>query len=337
MKKDIYFGTYTKGHSKGIYKAQFDQSNGHLSDLENIIEIDSPTYLVTSQKGNLYAIRKEGNQGGIAAFDAEGKFINSVLLDGAPLCHLAIDEKRQLLYGANYHKGEIIAYQIEENGAIKLADLVTLQGSGPHQNQKSAHAHYVGLSPDKYLITCDLGSDKVRSFAISEQGKLELITEYQSIPGAGPRHLVFHPNQKIAYLLCELNSTVEVLIYNGCGYFERLQTISTLPDDFTDFNATAAIRISPDGKFLYASNRGHDSIAVFAVDKDAQLSLREIVPCQGKNPRDFNLSPDQNYLIVGHQDSNNATVFKRDAESGQLSLISKDFYLPEAVCIYFPE
>lgn len=335
MKKDVYFGTYTQNQSKGIYKAQFDQETGSLSDLDIIIQTQSPTYLALSQKGNLYSIVKEGNKGGIAAFNPKGQLINQLVSEGAPLCHIAIDESRQLVYGANYHKGEVSVYHIQKNGGLKLADLVTLEGSGPHLHQKSPHAHYVGLSPDHYLITCDLGADKVRSYAISPKGHLNLITEYQSRPGSGSRHLVFHPNQKIAYLLCELSSTVEVLIYNGCGYFERIQTIGTLPKTYDGFNATAAIRISADGRFLYVSNRGHDSIACFTIEKDAQLSLLDIVPCHGKTPRDFNLSPDQNYLLVGHQDSNHASVFKRDQKSGRLSLLDKSFYLPEAVCVLF--
>ncbi|VTS22979.1 3-carboxymuconate cyclase [Streptococcus porcinus] len=335
MKTEVYFGTYTQNQAKGIYKAQFDQKTGSLSDLDNIIQTQSPTYLALSKKGILYSIVKGGNKGGIAAFNPNGQLINQLVSEGSPLCHIAIDERRQLVYGANYHKGEISVYHIQKNGGLQVADLVTLRGSGPHPNQKTSHAHYVGLSPDHYLITCDLGADKVRSYAISQKGSLDLITEYHSHPGSGSRHLVFHPNEKIAYLLCELSSTVEVLIYNGCGYFEHLQTISTLPENYDGFNATAAIRISTDGRFLYISNRGHDSIACFRIAKDAQLSLLDIVPCHGKTPRDFNLSPDQNYLLVGYQDSNHVSVFRRDQQTGQLNLVDESFYLPEAVCLLF--
>ncbi|MGT2721089.1 lactonase family protein [Streptococcus porcinus] len=335
MKTEVYFGTYTQNQAKGIYKAQFDPKTGSLSDLDNIIQTQSPTYLALSEKGILYSIVKDGNKGGIAAFNPTGQLINQLVSEGAPLCHIAIDERRQLVYGANYHKGEISVYHIQKNGGLQVADLVTLEGSGPHPNQKTSHAHYVGLSPDHYLMTCDLGADKIRSYAISQKGRLELITEYHSRPGSGSRHLVFHPNEKIAYLLCELSSTVEVLIYNGCGYFERLQTIRTLPESYDGFNATAAIRISADGRFLYASNRGHDSIACFKIAKDAQLSLLDIVPCHGKTPRDFNLSPDQDYLLVGYQDSNHVNVFRRDQQTGQLNLVDESFYLPEAVCVLF--
>ena len=151
---------------------------------------------------------------------------------------------------------------------------------------------------------------------------------YHATSGAGPRHIVFHPSYKIAYLICELNSTIEVLIYDGDGQFERMQTISTLPENFSEFNGTAAIRLSADGRFLYGSNRGHNSIAVYKVAGDGTLELVEIVPTNGKNPRDFNITPDQQYVIAVHQDSDNATVFKRDPKTGKLTEISHDFFVP---------
>lgn len=330
----VYFGTYTRGLSEGIYQADFDNHTGQLSNLENIIKTDTPSYLVFSQKNAIYAIIKEGDQGGIVAFNANGEYINKVLLPGAPLCHLAVDEKRQLVYGANYHKGELTVYKILDNQGLELTDKVQLTGSGPHPNQKTPHAHFVGLTPDKYLVTCDLGSDAIRTYNLINN-RLQEISRYDSVPGAGSRHLVFHPKEKIAYVLCELNATVEVLIYNGRGRFERLQIISTLPKDYHDFNATAAIRISEDGRYLYTSNRGHNSIATFKIRKDGQLDLMEMVPSHGDTPRDFNLTPDQKHLIVAHQESPNATVFKRDVESGKITLLSSDFYLPDAICVTF--
>ncbi|GAA5361816.1 lactonase family protein [Streptococcus uberis] len=334
MKTKVYFGTYTRGKSEGIYQAELDENSGQLHNLQLMVKTNSPTYLGIS-KDLIYSVHKDGEQGGIAAHHKSGQLINTVLLDGAPLCHLFVDEKRSLVYGANYHKGQITVYRKKDNGALALTDLVQLEGSGPHPNQKSAHAHFVGLTPDQYLVTCDLGTDTVTSYDISAEGKLKPIATYHSLPGAGSRHLVFHPKEKLAYLLCELNAQVEVLIYNGCGHFERLQTISTLPENYQGDNATAAVRISSDGKFLYTSNRGHDSIASFKIRKDGQLEKLEIVPCGGHIPRDFNISPSQDYLIVAHQESDNASVFKRDKENGQLSLLSNDFYLPESICVFF--
>ena len=335
MKETVYFGTYTRRTSQGIYKADFDTETGQLSNLELFATEPSPTYLAFDQHQHLYTVGSQDDKGGIAAYQTNGNLLNHVVEEGAPHCYVAVDEKRDLVYGANYHKGQVLVYKRLSDGRLELADSDTHEGSGPHENQASAHVHFTDLTPDQYLVTCDLGTDQVVTYDLSEDGKLEKLDTYNCAPGAGARHLVFHNYYKMAYLICELNSTIEVLIYDGVGQFEHLQTISTLPEDFTGANGTAAIRLSADGKFLYGSNRGHDSIAVYKILKDGSLELVEITPTNGKNPRDFNITPDQKYIIAVHQDSDNATVFKRDIESGKLTEISHDFYVPESVCVTF--
>lgn len=335
MTQTVYFGTYIRRESKGLYKADFDSNNGTLSNLTLVAEEASPTYLAFDAAGHLYTVGAENGQGGIAAFDKDFKLLNHVVEEGAPLCYVAVDEKRDLVYGANYHKGQVLVYKRLSDGSLELVDSDTHEGSGPHENQASAHVHFTDLTPDQYLVTCDLGTDQVVTYDLSKDGKLKKLDTYTCEPGAGARHLVFHNYYKMAYLICELNSTIEVLIYDGVGQFDHLQTISTLPEDFTGANGTAAIRLSADGKFLYGSNRGHDSIAVYKILKDGSLELVEITPTNGKNPRDFNITPDQNYIIAVHQDSDNATVFKRDIESGKLTEVSHDFYVPESVCVTF--
>ncbi|WNY49729.1 lactonase family protein [Streptococcus iners] len=333
----VYFGTYTKRESKGIYKAQFNSETGHLSNLELVAEEPNPTYLAFDKAGRLYSVGAENEQGGIVAFDTDFSLLNHVVSEGAPHCYVAVDEERNLVYAANYHKGQVLVYKRLENGSLELTDIAQHQGSGPHENQASAHVHFSDLTPDKFLVTCDLGADQVVTYKVSDQGKVEKLATYQAAAGSGPRHIVFHPVAKIAYLICELNSTIEVLIYDGWGEFEHLQTISTLPQDHTGFNGTAAIRITKDGKFVYGSNRGNDSIAVYKTLGDASLELVQIMSTQGKTPRDFTLSPDEKHLIAVHQDSDNATVFSRDTETGRLTELSHDFYLPEAVCVTFFE
>ncbi|MBY5034851.1 lactonase family protein [Streptococcus gallolyticus] len=329
----LYFGSYTRRLSAGIQSADFDEKTGKLSNLKLLATEENPTYLAFSKAGNLYSVGAENSLGGIAAFTADFQPLNHVVAEGAPLCYVAVDDERNLVYGANYHKGQILSYKIEEDGSLSLADTVQHLGSGPHTNQIAAHAHFADLTPDKYLVTCDLGTDSIITYDVSEDGKLTQIGHYTSTAGAGPRHIVFHPTVKIAYLICELNATIEVLIYDGVGQFERLQTISTLPDDYTGANNTAAIRISKDGKFVYASNRGHDSIAIYRTLGDATLELVTIQPSLGQIPRDFNLVADDRYLIVVHQDSDNAVVFERNSETGLLTEIPQDFKVPEAVCI----
>ncbi|MCK3905004.1 lactonase family protein [Streptococcus suis] len=337
MSMAVYFGTYTKRESKGIYKAQFNSETGQLSNLELVAEEPNPTYLAFDKAGRLYSVGAENGQGGIVAFDTDFSLLNHVVSEGAPHCYVAVDEERNLVYAANYHKGQVLVYKRLENGSLELTDIAQHQGSGPHENQASAHVHFSDLTPDKFLVTCDLGCDQVVTYKVSDQGKIEKLATYQAAAGSGPRHIVFHPVAKIAYLICELNSTIEVLIYDGWGEFEHLQTISTLPQDHTDFNGTAAIRITKDGKFVYGSNRGNDSIAVYKTLGDASLELVQIVSTHGKTPRDFTLSPDEKHLIAVHQDSDNATVFSRDTETGRLTELSHDFYLPEAVCVTFFE
>lgn len=329
----IYFGSYTKRASEGIYTADFDASTGQLTNRKLFATEGNPTYLAFSETGTVYSVSAQGSQGGIAAYTADGQLINRVLAEGAPHCYVSVDDKRGLVYAANYHKGQVLSYKMDTKGALTLADCITHTGSGPHENQASAHVHFADLTPDNYLVTCDLGTDQIVTYDVAPDGKLTELDSYQATAGAGPRHLVFHPIAKIAYLMCELNSTIEVLIYDGRGDFELMQTISTLPAGHTGFNGTAAIRISADGQFVYGSNRGNDSIAVYKTLGDASLELVEIVPTHGKTPRDFALVADDQYIIVAHQDSDNVTIFERSATTGRLTELSSDFVAPEAVCV----
>ena len=335
MKETVYFGTYTRRISQGIYKADFDTETGQLVNLALFAPEPSPTYLAFDQHQHLYTVGSQDDKGGIAAYQTDGTLLNHVLEEGAPHCYVAVDEKRDLVYAANYHKGQVLVYKRQEDGSLILSDVDQHSGQGPHENQASPHVHFTDLTPDHYLVTCDLGTDEVTSYDVTAEGKLTKIATYNCQAGAGARHLVFHHHYKIAYLICELNSTIEVLIYDGVGEFERMQVISTLPEGYEGFNGTAAIRLSKDGKYLYASNRGHDSLAVYTILADGSLELLEIVPTHGQTPRDFDLTPEQEFLIAVHQDSDNATVFKRNPETGRLAELSNDFHVPEAVCISF--
>ncbi|MGT2949202.1 lactonase family protein [Streptococcus devriesei] len=335
MIERVYFGTYTKHTSKGIYTARFDTEKGILSDLELFAAAENPTYLAFDKQNHLFSVSKQADKGGAASFTQDGHLISRVLEAGAPLCHLSVDEQRRLVYGANYHKGELLIYNIADDGTLSLVNKVVHHGSGIHPNQASAHVHFAGLTPDNCLVTCDLGTDVVTAYAVRPNGQTERIGNYQAAPGAGARHLVFHPHLKTAYLICELNASIEVLTYCGYGQFTHRQTVSTLPKAYRGENACAAIRISSDGKFVYASNRGHDSIAVFKVTDEGNLESLQIIPTSGRQPRDFNLTPDNRHLIVGHQDSDNITIFKRDGQTGRLTELSHDFKVPEVVCVAF--
>lgn len=334
----IILGTYTRRISQGIYQIELDTATETLNNLELVTEETSPTYFAKSNEGFLYSVTSRDGQGGMSSYDAQTNFLNAVTEEGAPPCYVAVDEARQLVYGANYHKGELNTYKIQPDGSLEAAaTLFHKEPTGPHKNQDHAHTHYTDLAPDQRLVVCDLGTDRVYTYEVSEAGEVEEVAVYVAEPGTGPRHLVFHPAKMIAYLFGELDSSVTVLTYDEVdGSFTQTQKVSTLPKDFDGENGGAAIRVSNDGRYLYASNRGHNSIAVFAIAEDG-LSIDSIqtISTEGDFPRDFALSPDNKYVVAANQNSDNLTLYRRDSETGLLTMIQKDVFAPEAVCVYF--
>ncbi|MCI3027869.1 lactonase family protein [Desemzia sp. C1] len=343
MKETIYLGTYTKGDSKGIYKITLDTENKTLEDLTLVAEAGHPTYLTLSDdRSYLYGILREDGGNGIGMFKTadEGTFerVATATDDTASPCYVSYDAERSLVYAAHYGNGTLSVYSTSKDGSISLADRVQHEGSGVHENQDGPHAHFIDLTPDKkYAVACDLGTDEVYTYSISDQGTLTEVGRYHTKPGTGPRHLVFSKDGTKAYVLGELSSEVVVLNYDSSnGSFDHIQTISSIPEDREEFKWGAAIRMSNDGKFLYVSNRGHDSIAVFKVSPtDGTLEVVEYVSTEGKTPRDFDLDPTNQFVVVGHQDSDNLTLFERDSDSGKLTLLEKDVYAPEVVGVTF--
>ncbi len=340
MQKMI-LGSYTKKDSQGIYSIELDTEKKELINLQPLIKEDNPTFLAISDKETIYAVSKDGSLGGVAAYqkndDNTYTFLNRVSEEGAPPCYVAVDEARQLVYGANYHKGLITSYKINEDGSLSLADRIEHTGNGPHENQGIPHAHYSDLTPDNRLVACDLGNDTVYTYDVDSEGKLTEVATFKANPGTGPRHIVFHPNNQVAYLFGELSSDVVVLAYDqATGEFTEKQVISTLPEGYAEFNGGAAIRVSKDGSTLYASNRGHNSLAVYHIDENTQeLELIQLISVEGDFPRDFDITPDQQFVVVANQNTDNLTLFERDTNSGELHLLQKDIYAPEIVCIQF--
>lgn len=336
----ILLGTYTRRKSEGIYQIELDPQKKQLIDLELFAKETSPTYLAKSTAGNLYSVTTVDEQGGAAAYDPTGKLLNTVTEEGAPLCYVAVDEERHLLYGANYHKGEVNVYHIkEDDGSLVYAsELYHIEKTGPHKNQDAPHVHYTDLTPEGRLAVCDLGIDQVMVYDISANGELMLRNFYRTEPGTGPRHLAFHPNGSIAYLLGELNNSVTVLAYDQeTAEFTKLQKIPVLPKKYRGENSPAAIRVSKDGKFVYTSNRGHDSIVVFQIKDDGKLKKIQTIKTRGNFPRDFALDSSERFLVCANQNSDNLTLFERNEETGRLTVLQKDVYAPECVCVYFDE
>ncbi|WP_429950674.1 lactonase family protein [Enterococcus sp. AZ101] len=341
MLEQMLLGTYTRRESKGIYQITLDTEKETLSDATLLVEETSPTYLALNQEGDLFNVTSVDGEGGMAAYkhhDGHFDLLNKVTEAGAPPCYVALDEEKQLVFGANYHQGIVHVYRILADGQLEHTDkIIHDEPTGPHENQDNAHVHYTDLTPDRRLVVCDLGTDRVYTYDVSAEGKLSEVAQYVAEPGTGPRHLVFHPNNQYAYLFGELDSTVTVLAYNAAdGSFEQVQKVSTLPDGFNEFNGGAAIRISADGRFVYASNRGHDSIAVYATAKDgSNIERIQLISTEGEIPRDFDLDPSGKFVVAANQNTDNLTLYRRDEATGLLEMIQKDVYAPECVCVYF--
>ena len=338
MKEKIFLGTYTKRSSEGIYTIELDTDKKELTNLTLFTKESGPTFVALSEKGNLYNVTSVGGNGGVASYSKAGKLLNTVTAPGASPCYVAVDEARQLVFSANYHKGQIAVYQINHDGGLTLVDEVThTEPTGSHENQDKPHAHYADLTPDQRLVACDLGTDTVYTYDLSAEGKLTLASKLKVADKTGPRHLTFHPKLDIAYLFGELNSTISVLAYDRTdGHFEVLATYPTLAADYEGFNSGSAVKVTKDGQFLYGSNRGDNSIVVFAIAQDGRsLEFVERVSTQGDFPRDFSLNPSEEFLVCAHQNSDNLTLFARNAQNGQLTLLQKDVYAPEAVCVKF--
>lgn len=341
-----YVGTYTSGESKGIYSFALDLEAGKLSEVKVAAQLDNPTYLnITKDNQFLYSVIKDGDAGGVAAFSInnptrELSLINIQVLKGAPPCYVSAESKNRFVFSSNYHKGTVESYLINlESGFISSPiSIIKHNGSGPDPRQEKPHTHCAEVTPDeKYLAVVELGSDQLITYEINKDGRLTEKNRFAIRPGSGPRHLAFHPNKKFAYMMTELSSEVIALSYNEeDGSFSEIQTISTIPDHFDENNQGSAIHISSDGRFVYAGNRGHNSIAVFRVERETgELQFVEHVSSEGDWPRDFVLDPSEKFIVGSNQNSNNLVLYARDEETGRLTLLQSDVVIPNPVCVKF--
>lgn len=339
-----FIGTYTKGESEGIYTFSLDTEEARIQGVKLAASLDNPTYVTVSKdKQYLYSVVKEGEQGGAASFsiksNGELEELNRELSPGASPCHISVDSKNKTVVTANYHRGTVEAYLTTSNGSLEpVSSIIQHEGSGPDkERQEKPHVHYAGFTPDeKYVAVVDLGIDQLITYEVVN-GQLKLANKLSLKPGCGPRHLIFHPNGNYAYLMTEMSSEVVALQYNNKdGSFQILQYISTLPSDFTENSQGSAIHISSDGHFVYAANRGHDSIAVYGVNQETgELTFIEHTLTEGNWPRDFVLDPTENFLIASNQNSSNLVLFKRDSATGKLTLLQSDIKVPDPVCVKF--
>ena len=337
----VWFGGYTSHDSKGIYTANVEKNEDDIKlvDVKNIVEIDRPTYF--QLVGDLlFTIIQNGDQSGIATYrikDGKAKQLDTYFHEGAAPCYISVDSQKHLVFTANYHLATINVFSYDENGKLTFITNDTHEGHGPRAEQDQAHPHFFDETPAGNLVSCYLGIDAVDFYKL-DGDKLKHLARYQMENGFGTRHLVFSPDGKTMYIVGELSSQVNVARLNENTWkFEDVATYKTIPDDFSDHNGAAAIRISKDGKFIYISNRGHDSITVFKVLDDGKLELVQRISVFGSFPRDFNWDKDEKYLVVANQNTNNATLYRRNSETGNLTPIQKDIPVPEATRVLFEE
>src|SRR6202140_4648074 len=350
-----FIGTYTaKTDSKGIYSFQFDSSTRRLTSMLVAATTSDPSFLaVASNEKYLYAVNElsdfDGKKSGaVTSYSLDSKSgklteLNKVTSGGADPCYVSFDQTGKYLLVANYTGGSVSTFPVSPDGRIGPASaFVPHTGSRPNkERQEGPHAHSIASSSDnRFVFVVDLGLDELVVYRF-DPAKGTLPPNDPSfaklVPGAGPRHLAFHPNGKFAYVLSEVNSTITALAYDSKnGSFSTLQSLSTIPKDFTGHNDTAEIVVHPSGKFLYASNRGKDSITEFSIDSvKGTLTLAGDFSTQGKTPRNFALDPTGKFLLAANQESNNIVVFRINQSTGALTATGQVAPVPAPVDIVF--
>jgi 6-phosphogluconolactonase len=346
----VYFGSYTGEKSKGIYVSRFDAAHGKLEPPILAAEIVNPSFLAPHPNGRfLYAVSEE-REGSVSAFSidpATGKLtlLNKVSSRGRGPCYARVDKTGKTVLIANYSSGSFAVLPIDADGRLREASAV-IQDSGAGSNpsrQEGPHAHSLNPSPDnRFAIGADLGLDKLFIFKF-DAGSGSLVANepppfasWQLKPGDGPRHFAFHPKGRFAYVTNELSSTVVAFSFaEKIGELRALQTVSTLPADFKGENSTADVQVHPSGKFLYDSNRGADSIAVFKISRKGILNKVDDTPTQGKVPRGFGIDPTGSFLIAANQKSDTVVVFRIDKSTGRLTPTGQTVEIGSPVCVKF--
>jgi len=350
----LFVGTYTEKESKGIYAYRFDAASSELTPLGVAAETTNPSFLAIDQTNRfLYAVNevqnyKGASSGAVSAFSIDhqsGKLslLNQVASRGADPCYIAFDKTGKYALVANYTGGSVAVFPVQADGRMGEASaFVQHQGSSINkERQESPHAHWIETTADnRFAVAVDLGLDELLVYRFDARtGSLTAnVPPYAKLdPGAGPRHLAFHPNGKFAYVVNELQSSITAFKNDGSrGVLKKMNTITTIPKGFAGSNDTAEIKVHPSGKFLFASNRGHDSIAVFSINSHTgALTLVDHLPTRGKTPRNFEIDPTGKLLFVANQDTDKIVVFRINPNDGRLTPTGQSLHVPAPVCLKF--
>lgn len=351
----LYIGTYTGPKSKGVYTSTLDLATGKLSTAELAVELKNPSFLAVHPQDPtlLYAVSEVDDaqgkpSGGVAALKRDPAtnrltVLNAELSGGAGPCHLNVDATGRHVLVANYGGGSVAALPIVAGGKLGPAtSVIAHQGNSVNpQRQKEPHAHSINLDPaNRFAFAADLGLDQVLVYAFDPQAGTLARHEppfAKVTPGAGPRHFAFRPDGKFAYVINELGNTITVFEYAADkGVLKVVQDISTLPAGHTEPSYTAEVVVHPSGKFVYGSNRGHDSIAMFTVDPaTGLLTAQGQEPTRGKAPRNFVVDPTGRWLLAENQGSDTIYVFAIDQATGRLTFTGQSVAVPSPVCIRF--
>jgi 6-phosphogluconolactonase len=350
----VYIGTYTRAASKGIYAYRFHPADGKLTPIGLAAETTNPSFLAIHPNGRfVYSVSEvetfNGQKSGaVSAFSIDpqsGKLmlLNTMPSRGGGPCHVLVDKTGKNLLVANYGTGSVASLPIKQDGSLAEASAF-VQHTGQvalPERQGGPHAHSVNLAADnRFMIATDLGLDEalVYRFDAAKGTLTPNDPPFAKVePGSGPRHFAFQPGDKYAYVINEIKSTITTFRYDRArGTLQELQTVSSLPKDFSDNNSTAEIAVEPRGKFLYGSNRGHNSIAVFAIDPHKGiLTLVEHTSTQGKTPRNFAIDPTGTYLFAANEGSGNVVLFHIDQKTGRLTPAGQTLEVGSPVCVTF--
>jgi len=347
----VFISAFAPGEKGAIYAFQLNSKTGELKEVARTTDVEHPFFMTVSPDNQyLYSINAPKKFGGkeneyVAAFKLEGrsgklKRLNQQSSHGTASCYLDIDKSGKAVVVANYSSGTVASLPVKADGSLgAAASIIQHTGSSVDtKRQNEPHAHSIVISPDqKFVFAADLGIDKVLSYQIDpETAKLSPSPQsyVRTVPGGGPRHMTFHPDGKQLYVINELKNSVSHFSYNPqTGTLIERDTISTIPDDFEGTTHTADVKITPNGRFLYGTNRGHDSIAAYQIDDDGKLSLLEIKPSLGKGPQNLAITADGKFLLCANMPGNNVVVFQINEKTGKLAAVGEPVSMPMPSCI----